>query len=58
MKFECIIMPVILWLNIADNRKISRCRSIERAIFFQQKDEVRGVPQSVPFISPTPFLDL
>ena len=58
MKFECIIMSVILWLNIVGNRKISRCRSIERALFFQQRDEERGVAESVPFISPTPFLDL
>ena len=51
-------MSVILWLNIVGNRKISRCRSIERALFCRQRDEIRGVPQSVPFISPTPILEL
>ena len=57
MKFECIIMSVILWLNIVDN---SRIPDVVRssAHYFSNRDEVRGVPESVPFISPTPFLDL
>ena len=39
-------MSVILCLNIVDNRKISRCRSIERELFFQQRD---GSSSNCPF---------
>ena len=41
-------MSVILWLNIVGNRKISRCRSIERALFFQQRRS-KGSSSKCPF---------
>ena len=59
MKFECIKMSVIIiygWtlLIIGNFPEVDRAR----AYYFSKRDEVRGVPQNVPFISPTPFLDL
>ena len=59
MKFECIKMSVIIiygWtlLIIGSFPDVDRAR----AHYFSNRNEVRGVPQSVPLISPAPFLDL